>query len=437
MAPEDQLEVPGGLELLVPELPDRLQHREPRRAPGRLGSPDQRLVHQGGQPVEGVQSRSLRVAYRFGRFERPAAGEHRQPREQASLHRIEQGNSTPTNEGHLPDTPQPRANSCTDQYRDKHVHLVTMYRMAGTVASYSQPNSSEDSSAPRRGVEAVLGSCSAAAARAAAQVSSPRSRHGGQAPPDAATRARSGRPASGRRSRGYPDTGHAGRRLSASSVRRADVRPIGHADVRPVSTRPVSTRPVPSRCPDGRASGVRGSAAALSAPRWPLEWLGAASRPGWAQWVRRAAVIRGRRGRLPASGLKGRDGAALAVGGSHEGRRQTWAAASHAHRRRLAASPPGRQGSWSSARVPVGWLRAREHPGAHQSPQVRPGQAAGVVPDHGLDRKVVTTLRGRWLVIVLCRQFRRAPSGWAGEQIAAAARPRHVRSAVRLALTGS
>jgi hypothetical protein len=177
--------------------------------------------------------------------------------------------------------------------------------------------------------------------------------------------------------------------------------------MRPVSMRPVSTRPVPSRCPDGRPSGVRGSAAALSGPRWTLEWLGAVGRPRWGQWVRGAAVVRGRRGRLPAWGLTGRDGAGLAVGGWHEGRRQTWAAASQAHRlgRRLAAWPirelVQRQG--------VGRLA-----GGHEntqvltsSRQVCPGQVAGVVPDHGLDREVVTTLRGRWLVIVLCRQFQR------------------------------
>jgi hypothetical protein len=213
----------------------------------------------------------------------------------------------------------------------------------------------------RRGAasRAVLGSCSAAAARAAAQVSSPRSRHGW---PSAPRRWDPGEvwPPSG----WSPVARMSGRRPRRSSpVRvlcppcgrpsdRSSGRPSDRSRGRPVSTRPVSRRPVPSRCPDGRASGVRGSAAVLSAPGWTLEWLGAAGRPRWAQWVRRAAVVRGRRGRLPASDLTGRDGAALAVGGSHEGRRQTWAAASHAHRLRRR----GRQGSWSSARMPVGWL---------------------------------------------------------------------------------
>ena len=149
-----------------------------------------------------------------------------------------------------------------------------------------------------------------------------------------------------------------------------------------VSMRPVSTRPVPSRCPDGRPSGVRGSTAALSAPRWTLEWLGAAGRPRWAQWVRRAAVVRGRRGRLPAWGLKER----MVLGWPWVARPRVAGRPGPPHRTRTgrgAASPPGRQGSWSSARVPsVGW-GAREHPGAPGPPQVRPGQVAGVVPDHG------------------------------------------------------
>jgi hypothetical protein len=102
-----------------------------------------------------------------------------------------------------------------------------------------------------------------------------------------------GRPAGGRRSRGCPDAGQAGRCLSASSGPRWECpssRSSGHpASARPVSRRPVSRRPVSrrpvSRCPDGQASGVRGAAAALSAPRWTPEWLGVAGRPGRAQRV--------------------------------------------------------------------------------------------------------------------------------------------------------
>ena len=82
-------------------------------------------------------------------------------------------------------------------------------------------------------------------------------------------------------------------------------------------------------------------------------------------------------------GPEGTDGAGLAVGGSPEGRRQTWTAASHAHRprRRLAAWPTRelvqRQGA-------VGWLGStRTSRSSPVPPQVRPGQVAGVVPDHG------------------------------------------------------
>jgi hypothetical protein len=161
---------------------------------------------------------------------------------------------------------------------------------------------------------------------------------GGQAPPDAATRARPGRPASSRRSPGCPDAGHAGRRPVRVLCPPCG-RPSNRSRGRPVSTRPVSTRPVPSRCPDRRASGVRGSAAALSAPPWTLERLSAAGRPVGRTGFEVPPWSAGGVVAYPHTGLTGRDGAGLAMGGSHEGRRQTWAAASHAHRlrRRLAA----------------------------------------------------------------------------------------------------
>jgi hypothetical protein len=205
---------------------------------------------------------------------------------------------------------------------------------------------------------------------------------GSQAPPDAATRARSGRPQRvvARREDVRPGAGYAGRRLSASFVRRADVRPIGHADVRCPRV----------RCPGVRCSGVRTDRPALSAampPRGPHRagpWDGSLPRAVPAgRMVRCAAVVRGRRGRLPAWGLTGRDGAGVAVGGSHEGRHQTWAAPSHAHRlrRRLAAWPTREQ----VQRQGAGRL-AGEHENQQvltSPPQVRPGQVAGVVPDHG------------------------------------------------------
>jgi hypothetical protein len=59
-------------------------------APGGFGPADQRLVHQRGQPLEGVHAERLRVAHGFGRLERPAPGEHRQPGEQPSPGGVEQ-----------------------------------------------------------------------------------------------------------------------------------------------------------------------------------------------------------------------------------------------------------------------------------------------------------------------------------------------------------
>jgi hypothetical protein len=99
---------------------------------------------------------------------------------------------------------------------------------------------------------------------------------------------------------------------------------------------------------------------------------------------------------LPESGLAGTDGRTLAVRGRHECRRQTWAAASQSHRLQRRARRLADQGSWSSARVPVGWLGSTARSRCSQvSPHMRLGQVAGVMLDHGLDRKVMTTLGGR------------------------------------------
>jgi hypothetical protein len=236
---------------------------------------------------------------------------------------------------------------------------------------------------------------------------------GGQAPPDAATRAKSGRPAGGRRSRGCPDAGHAGRRPVRVLCPPCG-RPSNRSRGRPVSTRPVSTRPVPSRCPDGRTSGVRGSAAALSAP-WdgsvrpavPLDAMGSTCRRGpRAAWSP-----------APHTGLKGRDGAALAVGGSHEGRRQT----GPPHRTRTgcgAASPPADKGAGPAPGCrSVGW-GARERAGAHQSPRrCVLGRLPAWCPTMGLDREVVTTLRGRWAGDGPVSSVPESPSGSVGSSL--------------------
>jgi hypothetical protein len=140
------------------------------------------------------------------------------------------------------------------------------------------PNPTHDSSAPRRGVEGGAGQLFSVGGqgRGVGVVTAEPSWVAKR--PRRCDPARSGRPAGGRRSRGCPDAGHAGRR-PVRVLSPPCGRPSNRSSGRPVSMRPVSMRPVPSRCPGGRASGVRGSATALSAPRWILEWLGAAGRP--------------------------------------------------------------------------------------------------------------------------------------------------------------
>jgi hypothetical protein len=88
VAPASGLEVPGGPEPLLGELPDRFQHGEPGFAVG-VGPPTQRLVHQRAQPLQGIQAQSHGVAHRLGRLEGPPPGEDRQPGEQCSLGRTQ------------------------------------------------------------------------------------------------------------------------------------------------------------------------------------------------------------------------------------------------------------------------------------------------------------------------------------------------------------
>ena len=292
------------------------------------------------------------------------------------------------------------------------------------------PTPTHDSSAPRRGVEGGAGQLvsggdqgrgSGVVTAAVMGGQAPRPCHPGEIwPPQ--------RVVAGRER--CPDTGHAGRRPVRVLCPPCG-RPSNRSSGRPVSTRPVSTRPVPSRCPDGWASGVCGSAAALSAPRWP--WNGSVRRAvplgAMASTCRRGPRAAWSSARM---GLKGRDGAAVAVGGSQEVDDRPEPAASHAHR-----LPPGRQGSWPSARVPVGWLGSTRRAGAHQSPhRCVLGRLPAWCPTRGLHREVVTTLRGRWSGDDPASSVPEDPSGSAGEQTAAAARPGHVRSAVRRAPTG-
>jgi hypothetical protein len=87
------------------------------------------------------------------------------------------------------------------------------------------------------------------------------------------------------------------------------------------------------------------SASALSAPGWILACVGAA---GQLTFGRIGCDVslgpRAAWSSLPNLGLAGKDGRALAVRGSHEGRRQTWAAAAHAHRLRRRARHLADQG---------------------------------------------------------------------------------------------
>jgi hypothetical protein len=184
---------------------------------------------------------------------------------------------------------------------------------------------------------------------------------------------------------------------------REDVRTLARpvvalsASTVPPSGRPSnrsSGHPV-SRCPDGQASGVRG-AAALSGPRWALEWLGVVGRPS-----------------------VGRSGSTC--------RRGPWAAWSPA-----GIGPNGKR--WCDVGRP--WL-ARGSTVA----QVRrlgrlPGCGAAWPPDHGPGPRGGDHAEwsvGWWWSRVV--QLRR-PTWFGGEQPAAAARPRRMRSAVRQVLRG-
>jgi hypothetical protein len=247
----------------------------------------------------------------------------------------------------------------------------------------------------RRGAascRAVPGSCPVATAvRAAAPVPSPPSRPGWPSAPRCRDPARSGRPAGGRRSRGCPDAGQAGHcpvRLvrsavgtsvqpveRTSSVRASSVRASG-VQASGVQASGVQASGVQasgaSGCPDGQASGVR---ALPRCPRRAGPWSGSVWRaaPRLGAAGRRAAVVRGRRGRLLASGLTGSDGRTLAMADSHEGR-------AVAQGRRLAGfpavAPPGRRAGCRPGGESIGGA------GAHRPCRVS-WAVVGVVPDHG------------------------------------------------------
>ena len=80
---------PGGGELFLGELADRLQHREPGPPGGPVGD-QQRLAHQRVQQIEdGVVVDVIESGHRAGAFEVESAGEHRTPLQQLLLRVIE------------------------------------------------------------------------------------------------------------------------------------------------------------------------------------------------------------------------------------------------------------------------------------------------------------------------------------------------------------
>jgi hypothetical protein len=193
-----------------------------------------------------------------------------------------------------------------------------MYRMAATTAPYSRPNSSEDSSAPRRSVEGGAAQLfgGGGQGRGAGVVTAE--------PSWVAKRPQTLRPGrgltaqrvvAGREDVRTPATPVVA--LSASSVRRADVRPIGQADVRcprvrchpgvRTDTRPVSAALQP-RCPH-RAGPWNGSVRraipvgrnGFDVPPWSAAaWSPARIGPegkGWC-WVGRGWLARGSRADL-------------------------------------------------------------------------------------------------------------------------------------------
>ena len=77
---------PPASQQLSGELPNGLEHAEPRLAVTHLDLADQTVVDQGGQPVQRVDAEiTLGVADRFDGLEAGAAPEDRQPGEQSLL----------------------------------------------------------------------------------------------------------------------------------------------------------------------------------------------------------------------------------------------------------------------------------------------------------------------------------------------------------------
>jgi hypothetical protein len=230
----------------------------------------------------------------------------------------------------------------------------------------------------------VLRSCSVAAAvRAAAQVLSPGSRNGWPSGPDAAAPARlaAQRVVAGRRQVRTPATPVVA--LSASSVRRADVRPIGRADVWCPRV----------RCPRDRFHlGVRTDRPPVSAALQPRCLCRAGP---WYGSVERAAP-------LGAAGSTCRRGPLAAWSPARirsDGKgcccvARAWLARGFdgSPGRRFAGAPAARHHAAGPTRALVQRQGAVRLVGEHEteqvltsSPQARPGQVAGVGSTMGLD----------------------------------------------------
>jgi hypothetical protein len=218
--------------------------------------------------------------------------------------------------------------------------------------------------------------------------------------------------------------------LSASSVRRMDVRPlVGRASgvqatgVQATSairvsgrTRVRCPRPVHRHCPQGAGSwggSLRPGSPSLDASGWRCR---GGPRAAWSSLPESS---------LPESGLAGKRW-------SFVGR--AWLAwVDGTPGRRFACAPaaaPGRP--WALVPAPGCRSVAGEHEKEQvlPSPQpVRPGPVAGVRPAVGLYREVVTTLRGRCAGVGPVLSSSGGPIWFGGEQAAAALRPRYVRRA--------
>lgn len=245
----------------------------------------------------------------------------------------------------------------------------------------------------------------------------------------------SGRPAGGRRRRGRPgcpDAGHGGRRwvrVRCSPCGRTSVQLVGrtsgvqatgvHATgvIRGVrtDTRPVSTA----------------AAAALSGPCWIPESVGAAGPATLAHRVGRVAVVGARLGRrCPNRAWR-------------EGMVERWPCVARTRVDARPGLPLGMRtgcGAALAARRPWELVqrRCRSVGGEQGKERVLQvprrcglGRLPAYWPTMGLDREVVTTLRGRCAGVGPRSSRAGGPIRLSGEKPAAAARPRYVRSAAR------